>query len=329
MTLPRWFSHPSGARVGESWDGAGTDVRTGGVGAGPPGTVGTVTGIDLHTHSTASDGTLTPAELVAAGAAAGLDVLAITDHDTTGGWAAAVAALPPDLTLIRGAELSCVFSGTDPPVPLHLLALLFDPREPRLAAELARLHADRARRGERIVAMLRADGVDITWDEVSGYAAGGSVGRPHVALALIRAGLVASTAEAFTPRWLGRRYRLPKADLDVFAALRLVRDAGGVTVFAHPRATRRGRIVPDRLIADLAGAGLTGLEADHDDHTPAQRRRVRALAEDLGLVVTGSSDFHGGHKAVRLGAFGTTPGMYERLVAAASGIPPLRRGSAR
>ncbi len=282
-----------------------------------------MTRIDLHTHSTASDGTLTPARLVAAGAEAGLDVMAVTDHDTTGGWAAAAAARPPGLSLVRGAELSCRWHGTDPAIPLHLLAYLFDPEEPELAAELARVRADREERGERIVELLRADGVDISWPEVLGYAAGGSVGRPHIAQALIRAGLVATTNEAFASRWLGARYFVPKADLDVFDAVRLVRAAGGVPVFAHPRATRRGRIVPDQLIGDLAAAGLFGLEADHEDHSPEERRHVRALAERLGLVVTGSSDFHGTHKTVRLGAFTTSPEAYEKIVAAAAGVPVL------
>jgi hypothetical protein len=282
-----------------------------------------VTRIDLHTHSTASDGTLTPAGLVAAGAEAGLDVMAVTDHDTTGGWAAAAAARPPGLSLVRGAELSCRWHGTDPSIPLHLLAYLFDPEEPALAAELARVRADREERGERIVELLRADGVDISWPEVMGYAAGGSVGRPHVAQALIRAGLVATTNEAFASRWLGARYFVPKADLDVFDAVRLVRAAGGVPVFAHPRATRRGRIVPDQLIVDLAAAGLFGLEADHEDHSPEEREHVRALAERLGLVVTGSSDFHGTHKTVRLGAFTTSAEAYEKIVAAAAGVPVL------
>jgi 3',5'-nucleoside bisphosphate phosphatase len=279
--------------------------------------------IDLHAHSTASDGTLTPAELVTAGADAGLDVLAITDHDTTGGWAAAAAARPAGLTLIRGAELSSRWTRSDPGIPLHLLAYLFDPAEPRLSAALTAMRAHRERRAERMVELLRADGVDITWDEVSRYAAGGSVGRPHIAQALIRVGLVANTDEAFASGWLGRRYHLPKLDLDVFEAIRLVRGAGGVTVFAHPRASRRGRIVTDDMIIELAGAGLTGLEADHEDHTEAERAHVRALARSLGLVVTGSSDFHGTHKRVKLGAFTTQDREYERLVGAASGVPPL------
>lgn len=279
--------------------------------------------IDLHCHSTASDGTLTPAELVVAGAKAGLDVMAITDHDTTGGWQAAAQARPAGLRLVRGAELSCRWYGVRPSIALHMLAYLFDPAEPRLVAELARIREDRERRAERIVDLLRADGVDISWPEVRDYAKGGSVGRPHIAQALIRAGLVRTTDEAFASRWLGARYFVPKADLDVFEAVRAVRAAGGVTVFAHPRATTRGRIVPDQLIVDLAAAGLFGLEADHEDHTAGERAHVRALADQLGLVATGSSDFHGTHKTVRLGAFLTAPEAYEKIVSAATGVPVL------
>jgi 3',5'-nucleoside bisphosphate phosphatase len=280
--------------------------------------------IDLHAHSTASDGTCSPAELMAEAASAGLDVVAITDHDTVGGWAEAVAALPPGLSLVRGAELSCRWYGVTPAVPLHLLAYLFDPADATLAAELARVRRAREQRGERIVAALRADGVDITWDEVRGYAAGGSVGRPHIAQALIRAGLVTTTTEAFAPEWLGERYRLPKDDIEVLTALRLVLAAGGVPVFAHPRATRRGRVVPDELIVAMAEAGLAGLEADHADHSPAEREHVRRLATELGLLVTGSSDFHGTHKPVKLGAHTTATAAYERI--AATGATPVVTG---
>jgi predicted metal-dependent phosphoesterase TrpH len=280
--------------------------------------------IDLHTHSTASDGTLSPAELMAAAGDAGLDVIGLTDHDTTGGWRPAMAALVPGLTLVPGAELSCRWFGVRPAIPLHLLAYLFDPADDALGAELTRVRADRERRAQRMVDLMRADGIDVTWEEILRYAAGGTVGRPHLAQALIRRGMVATVSEAFTPGLLGGRYRVPKRDIDVFAALRLVQDAGGVTVFAHPRATKRGRIVPDQLIAQLADAGLFGLEADHDDHTAAERAHVRALAQAYGLVVTGSSDFHGTHKTVRLGAFVTAPDVYERIVAAAKGYQPVR-----
>ncbi|TYB39129.1 PHP domain-containing protein [Micromonospora sp. AP08] len=282
--------------------------------------------IDLHTHSTASDGTLGPAELVRAAADAGLDVVALTDHDTTAGWEPAVAALPPGLTLVRGAELSCRWFGVEPAIPLHLLAYLFDPTEPKLAAELARVRRAREERGERIVRLLQADGIRVSWSEILAGAAGGTVGRPHIAQALIRAGLVATTTEAFGPRWLGERYRLPKEDIDVFRAVALVRAAGGVPVFAHPRASRRGRIVPDELIVELAAAGLAGLEADHEDHSPAEREHVRALAAELGLLVTGSSDFHGTHKTVRLGAFTTGIEAYERIVELARGVTPVASG---
>jgi len=275
--------------------------------------------IDLHTHSTASDGTVPPAELMVAAAAAGLDVVALTDHDTTAGWARAAAALPPGLVLVPGLEMSCRWFGVSPSIPLHLLGYLVDPDHAGLAAELARVRSSRLRRAERIVDRLRADGFDVSWDEVRRYADGGTVGRPHIANALIRLGVVRTTAEAFRPEWLGERYRVPKEDTDVFAGLGLIRAAGGVAVFAHPRATRRGRIVPDELIVELAAAGLAGLEADHPDHSPDERAHVRGLAADLDLLVTGSSDFHGSHKTVALGAETTAPEAYERLLALATG----------
>jgi predicted metal-dependent phosphoesterase TrpH len=279
--------------------------------------------IDLHTHSTASDGTLTPAALVTAAAGAALDVVALTDHDTTDGWQPAAAALPAGLTLVPGAELSCRWYQPEPSIGLHLLAYLFDPADAALGAALRGIRRGREERAERMVDLLRADGIDVTWDEIKAYANGGTVGRPHLAQALVRRGLAADVTEAFGPQWLGERYRLPKPDLDVFEALRLVRAAGGVAVFAHPRASRRGRIVTDDLIVDLAAAGLFGLEADHEDHSPAERAHVRALAAELGLVATGSSDFHGTNKTVRLGAHTTDPAVYEQIVAAASGYAPV------
>ncbi len=144
---------------------------------------------------------------------------------------------------------------------------------PALAAEMARVREARLRRAERIVDLMRADGVDLTWEEVQEYAAGGTVGRPHLAQALIRRGLVATVSEAFAPDMLGQRWRLPKEDTDVFTALALVLAAGGVPVFAHPRATVRGRVVPDELIVEMSGAGLFGLEADHSDHTRSNASR--------------------------------------------------------
>jgi predicted metal-dependent phosphoesterase TrpH len=281
--------------------------------------------IDLHTHSNKSDGTLTPAELVRAAADANLDVVALTDHDTTAGWDAAASALPAGLTLVPGAELSCKWYGApESPISLHLLAYLFDPTNEALATELARVRESRMVRAQKMVSRLRDAGVDITWDQVVDLAAGGTVGRPHIAQLLVRLGLVSDVDSAFASEWLGSKYRVPKEDIDVFTALALVRDAGGVAVFAHPKAIQRGRIVPDTLIEEMAAAGLGGLEADHLDHSPEDRAHVKRLAAELGLVVTGSSDFHGTNKTVRLGDNATTAvEVYDQIVAAASGSKPV------
>ncbi|GAA2907642.1 PHP domain-containing protein [Streptosporangium fragile] len=279
--------------------------------------------IDLHAHSTASDGTDSPEALIEAAVTAGLDVVALTDHDTTAGWEAAAAALPAGLTLVPGAELSSRWYGAESAIEMHLLAYLFDPGHEPLVAELVRMRRSREERAESMVALLNADGIDVTVPEVRAYAAGGTVGRPHLARALVRRGLVATVDEAFAPEWLGRRYRLAKADIDAFAAIRLVNEAGGAAVLAHPRASSRGRILPDAAIAGLSAAGLWGIEADHMNHTEADRAHVRSLARDLGLRVTGASDYHGTNKTVGLGAFTTDPAVYEDLVSTATGAAPV------
>ncbi len=270
--------------------------------------------IDLHTHSTASDGTTPPDVLVRQARAAGLDVVALTDHDTTGGWAAAAEALPAGLSLVRGAEISCVRGG----ISLHLLAYLFDPDEPALATALQELRGSRVGRAETMARMLEADGTGVTWERVQELA-GGTVGRPHLAAALVEHGHVASIADAFTPDWIGEhgRYWVAKTELDVLDAIRLVRGAGGVSVFAHPAASSRGRTVGADVIADMAAAGLAGLEVDHVDHEKSARAALADLAAHLGLAITGSSDFHGENKQVQLGAYTTSQPAYEQLMAAA------------
>jgi predicted metal-dependent phosphoesterase TrpH len=274
--------------------------------------------IDLHTHSNVSDGTLTPAEVVQAAADAALDVVALTDHDSLGGVTQAAAAGERlGVEVVPGVELSCRWYGVEPAIALHLLAYYPDPDDPALATEMARVREGREHRAERMVELMQADGIDVTFDEILSYAQGGTVGRPHMAQALIRRGLVATVGEAFAPSMLGERWRVPKPDTDVFLALRLVLGAGGVPVFAHPRATKRGRVVPDELIVEMAGAGLAGLEADHEDHSPEQRAQVRALAGELGLLVTGSSDFHGANKTVAIGANLTDPEALAAIRAAA------------
>ncbi|MEV7193492.1 PHP domain-containing protein [Streptomyces sp. NPDC093510] len=280
--------------------------------------------IDLHTHSTASDGTDTPAELVRNAAAAGLDVVALTDHDTTRGHAEAIAALrelPTDLTLVTGAELSCRLDG----VGLHMLAYLFDPEEPELARERELVRDDRVPRAKAMIGKLQELGVPVTWEQVARIAGDGSVGRPHIAEALVELGVVPTVSDAFTPQWLadGGRAYAEKHELDPFDAIRLVKAAGGVTVFAHPAAVKRGQVVPEAALAELAAAGLDGVEADHMDHAPETRARLHGLAADLGLLATGSSDYHGSRKTCVLGEFTTDPEIYGEITRRATGAFPV------
>jgi 3',5'-nucleoside bisphosphate phosphatase len=277
--------------------------------------------IDLHTHSTASDGTDTPAELVRNAAAAGLDVVALTDHDTTRGHVEATAALPAGLTLVTGAELSCRVDG----VSMHMLAYLFDPEEPALLAERELVRDDRVPRAQGMVARLNELGVPVTWEQVRRIAGGGSVGRPHVATALVELGVVATVSDAFTPEWLadGGRAFVEKHETDPFETIRLVKAAGGVTVFAHPGASKRGRTVPEATIAEMAAAGLDGIEVEHMDHDPDTRARLRGLARELGLLVTGSSDYHGSRKTCVLGEYTTDPEVYGEITRRATGAFPV------
>jgi predicted metal-dependent phosphoesterase TrpH len=277
--------------------------------------------IDLHTHSTASDGTDTPAELVRNAAAAGLDVVALTDHDTTRGYAEAIAALPSGLTLVTGAELSCRVDG----ISMHMLAYLFDPEEPALLAERELVRDDRVPRAKAMIAKLNALDVPVTWEQVARIAGDGSVGRPHIASALVELGVVPTVSDAFTDQWLadGGRAYVEKHETDPFEAIRLVKGAGGVCVFAHPAAAKRGRTVPESRIAELAAAGLDGIEVDHMDHDPDTRARLRGLAKELGLLVTGSSDYHGSRKTVSLGEYTTDPEVYGEITRRATGAFPV------
>jgi predicted metal-dependent phosphoesterase TrpH len=274
--------------------------------------------IDLHVHSTASDGTRPPAEVMARAAAAGLDVVALTDHDTTAGWAPAAAAVPAGLILVPGAEISC--AAGSPRTGLHLLAYLFDPWQPELAAELAALRHDRSRRATAMVNRLRELGAPVEHAVVADLAGDGAVGRPHIARAMVEAGVVPDAAAAFTPEWIGDGGRawVAKHALDPVEAIALVRKAGGVTVFAHPAATRRVPVVGDEVVAAMAQAGLAGLEVDHPDHDENDRHRLRELAAAYGLVVTGSSDDHGTFTGDRIGCETTDPSQYEALVARAA-----------
>ncbi|MEV6069543.1 PHP domain-containing protein [Nocardia sp. NPDC052001] len=280
--------------------------------------------IDLHTHSNASDGTDTPAELIRNAAAAGLDVVALTDHDTTAGWAEAVDALPPGLTLVRGMEMSCVGRGEDGwPVAVHLLAYLFDPADDVFAQERERLRGERIIRLRAMAEQMAADGLPVDPDAVMA-SAGPSAGRPHLARALVEAGVVPTVDAAFQDLLASDgRYYVEKADTPLQRAVEMVQAAGGVSVVAHARARKRGRLLALDHIRELTALGLGGLELDHPDHSAADREVLAGLAAELGLLTTGSSDYHGRNKTIRLGEFTTDPAQFEELVGKASGVPVI------
>jgi predicted metal-dependent phosphoesterase TrpH len=270
--------------------------------------------IDLHVHSSASDGTDPPAEVIRRAAAAGLDVMALTDHDTVAGIAAARDALPPGLTLIPGMELSCLHQGRS----MHMLAYLFDQTDPALAAETELIRDDRTHRAKAMVGRLQDLGAPVSWERVIEIAGDAPVGRPHIARAMAEAGVVETPAGAFTDEWIGdggRAYAGRYAP-DPERAVALVRAAGGVPVLAHPRSP--GYEITDEVITGLAAVGLAGLEVFHPDHDDSERARLSALAASLRLVATGGSDDHGAFNRNGLGA-GTTPEQeYERLLSLAA-----------
>ena len=275
--------------------------------------------IDLHTHSNRSDGTDSPTALVEKAKAAGLDVVAITDHDSTAGWDEAQAAADRvGITLVRGIEISTMLDG----VSVHLLGYGFDPADTSLLSELDRILTGRDQRLPQLLDQLAEHDMHLTEDDVvaqSGHAA--ASGRPHVADAMIAAGYVADRDEAFRD-WLYddgpayvERYGAPLRE-----AIDLVRDAGGVSVIAHPWARRGARVLTPGVVAELAAQGLAGIEVDHNNHRDDVRAELRSLAADLGLVITGSSDYHGTGKGpeFHLGAHTTAPAEYERLMDAVS-----------
>jgi 3',5'-nucleoside bisphosphate phosphatase len=268
--------------------------------------------IDLHTHSLASDGTQVPADVVRSAAQAGLDVVALTDHDTCAGWPMAMAAaLEVGVDLVRGLEISCTHRG----VSVHLLAYLVDPEHAGLTAELVRAKDSRETRVERMVAAMAADGIPVTLEQVHALAgAGATLGRPHIADALVDSGITRTRDEAFEELLHnGSPYYASHYAPDPVLVVQLVREAGGVPVMAHPFANARGRTVGDDVIEAMARAGLAGLEAQHRDHTPRERAHAVDLAAQLGLFTTGSSDYHGTGKQNLLGENTTDPEVLAQI----------------
>ena len=280
--------------------------------------------IDLHTHSTASDGTEAPALVVERAAEAGIDTIALTDHDTTVGWdEAAAAARRTGVTLVPGIEVSCTHGWQS----IHLLAYLPDPMHPDLVDELERARDSRDSRLDRMVAKMARDGIPVTVEAVRAEVEeGATVGRPHIADALVTAGVVAHRDEAFR-RWLGNDspYYVAHYAPDPVDAVEMIRAAGGVPVIAHAWSRTRGRVVGDRVIRAMTDAGLGGIEVHHRDHTTEAVAHLGARAARRGLLATGSSDYHGDGKLNRLGEHTTDPEVLAAIEEQATGTRVVRR----
>ena len=274
-------------------------------------------GIDLHTHTVYSDGTFTPRELLELARERGLDVVAVTDHDTTNGlMEAAAAGQDLGVKVVPGVEFSTVLEGEG----VHVLAYLVDPSHPELMGELRRLRDDRFTRGERMVRRLQELGYPVTFERVREIAMGGNIIRPHVAQELVEAGVVSTLKEAFSDDLIGSggRAYVEKHALHPLEAIALIHRAGGVCVLAHPGTWREAAPVPDDVIEELVAAGLDGMEALHPEHTPELEAHYVGMARERGLFWTGSSDCHGTrYDPVRLGSVTTEPKQFEALRALA------------
>lgn len=270
---------------------------------------------DLHLHTTASDGHLTAEELVAEALRAGLDAIAVTDHDSVVSVLPAVrAAAGTGLTVIPGVEFSAVHDGRD----IHILGYFVDPTDPDLAARLSDLRAARAGRAAAIVEALATAGFHLTLDDVLALAEGGSVGRSHIARALVARGHATDAGEAFE-RLIGRGrpFYVSKPATDPADVVAYLAGSGAVAVIAHP-----GVSEADDLIPALVDAGLRGIEAYHAEHTPSEAARYASIAADLGLIVTGGSDFHGSSApGAGIGEVVLPEGTCERLLAQAGPRP--------
>ncbi|MCC3281047.1 MULTISPECIES: PHP domain-containing protein [Arthrobacter] len=279
--------------------------------------------IDLHTHSNVSDGTEAPGAVMAAARAAGLDVVALTDHDSTAGWAeAAEAAATLGVTLVPGMEVSC---RTADGISVHVLSYLHDPSHPGLRKEIAKSRSARVSRAEQMVERLSED-YPISWQDVEEQVApGATIGRPHIADALVAVGVVPTRSAAFAGILTGRsKYFVAHYAPDPAVAVELIRAAGGVPVFAHPEASARGRVVGEETYHQMIDAGLAGVEIEHRDNPEAGREYLRRLAAEHSLLVTGSSDYHGTGKPNLLGENLTAPEVFERIEELGTGTGVIR-----
>ena len=272
--------------------------------------------IDLHTHTTCSDGTDSPRELVNKAIVRGIEVLGITDHDTTSGWQEATQSLRGSLQLALGAEISCL---TNDGVSVHMLGLLFDPLHEEMQQVLEETRDGRLPRMRKMIEKMRAEGMDISIEDVEkAMPNGATMGRPHLADALVAKKIVKSRDEAFIDLLHNdSRFYVSHAAPTPVEAIALIRRAGGVAVIAHPFASHRGQILKAEDFIDLVSAGLNGIEVDHRDQNPDERAMLRVIALELDLVMTGSSDYHGTGKLNSLAENHTSREQWQKLEAQA------------
>lgn len=268
--------------------------------------------IDLHTHTTCSDGTDTPRELINKALSQGINVLAITDHDTTSGWKEARQSLRGELELALGAEISCL---TVDGISVHMLGLLFDENNVAMQQLLEETRDGRVPRMKKMIELMRAEGINISIEDVEAVMPiGATLGRPHLADALVKNGVISTRDEAFQDLLHNEsRFYVSHAAPTPADAIRTIRSAGGVAVIAHAFASHRGKILVSDDFAELCVAGLNGIEVDHRDHSPAERDMLRAIAIEKNLVITGSSDYHGTGKMNSLAENWTSPEQWLRL----------------
>ena len=268
--------------------------------------------IDLHTHTNCSDGTDSPRELVNKAIVQGLEVLGISDHDTTSGWKEATESLRGTLKLALGAEISCL---TTDGVSVHMLGLLFDSEHQEMQQVLEETRDGRLPRMRKMIEKMRAEGMDISMEDVEqAMPAGATMGRPHLADALVAKKIVKSRDEAFVDLLHNEsRFYVSHAAPTPVDAIALIRRAGGVAVIAHPFASHRGQVLKAEDFSELVAAGLNGIEVDHRDQNPDERGMLRTIARDLDLAITGSSDYHGTGKLNSLAENHTHREQWEKL----------------
>ena len=280
--------------------------------------------IDLHTHSTRSDGTMSPTELVQHAIINDISIMALTDHDTVAGWDEAAAAVRGEFQLVTGAEISCL---TEDHRSIHMLGLLFDRSYQPLQDALELSRDDRVPRMKKMIELMAADGIKITYEEVLEHQPERStLGRPHLADTLVAKGIVKTRDQAFA-EYLSSdsKYYVSHIAPTPIDAVKLIRAAGGVAVIAHPYSSMRDTKMNVDNFVDLKAAGLNGIEVDHRDHGSAERQNLREIAQELDLIITGSSDFHGTGKLNLIGENLTSPKNWEELESLANDRRVIRK----